>query len=298
MPVRLRVPAGTATAAVVMALLAGQPAAALPARADTSARAAYHPWAGLIFRHLQDPYVPARHSDTIDAIEADISIPCLPDTAPAGTYYAWIGLGGVYQRSMIRAGVAARLTRDGGRVQKSYFAWAESWTARGFVASLRPRIPAENARVTASNWNSADTICRNSVPVLVSSEGWVRFGGDTMTGRNIPALRRVTRSFTTAEFVLQDAPGAPMLAASGAVGMGSARLIRGVHTFGIGELACLPDKPNRCRKWQPRGVGVVGPTEDAPAQLCFVPPAPPPPPSYPGDLFPGGDARAQPNRPC
>ncbi|MFI6484570.1 hypothetical protein ACIBH1_42085 [Nonomuraea sp. NPDC050663] len=291
---RFRPPCGQARPMLIFCLLSATMATTL---SDASANADVHPWSGMYFNGFKHPYQDGQPRRRPSAAEASITVPCLPDTAPAGTYYAWVGLGGVWERPMVRAGLAARLVRDGDRVEKSYFAFGEYLVNRPAFADTprgprpRSRVPSDGARIDVGGDNLAIT-CNTSVFFRVHAGGDVIVGTRRARVANYPARWRPR--FSSAQFVVQDAVGAPLFRAAGGAAMDNPRVLHGTSTLGVGELACLQGTVNPCAKWVQAGVNVVPPSADRPSNLCFRPAATrpaAPPPGYPGELFPGGDAR-------
>lgn len=80
-------------------------------------------WAGYGFDGIHDK---AQQLDIpkISEVTAQIEIPCIPSTAPLGTFHTWIGIGGVRTNNVIKAGVSAGSYKDrNGVIQTQYLAW-------------------------------------------------------------------------------------------------------------------------------------------------------------------------------
>jgi hypothetical protein len=219
-----------------IALVGAQPAA--PAQASDFG-SLYAPWVGLAFHGAAMPNGDGTvsHLARITHIRADIAIPCLPDTAVDGAYYAWIGIGGLHSGYTLRVGVSATMTHVNGTSVRTYRVWGESrfHFESPFVPSFwRSLLPIPTAVPP-----QPDDACGRSVPVELSADGMATVDGVRVTGPGTTDLRDV-------EYVVQATEGLAGLA-SGTRFYGAfitAPLPGGaVDTFDIGGQRPYADPP-------------------------------------------------------
>ncbi|WP_157254536.1 G1 family glutamic endopeptidase [Nonomuraea typhae] len=248
--------------AITMLLPLGSGLAAPQVRAQSASAPWYYRWSGLVFHELRDSSDPDRRSTTFYSVEANIKIPCLPDDAPPGIYYAWVGLGGINSGRIIRAGLSAEMRRDGNTRIKTYRLWAESravrWSWNPPAASLPP-APGFTREL-------GDQLCGDDpgVFVKVDADGFLSWGG--------ASRRRIGPSVAhgrmqTAEYIVQAAPGfeGRRTVASGRITFANAfmnarrntgHLAIGRTGFNAGGTACTDEI---CKRLVPDGGRLLGP---------------------------------------
>jgi len=93
----------------------------VPSAHAASQRIGY--WAGIGFDGIHDPSINLT-IPKIAELTAHISVPCIPQSAPRGTFHAWLGIGGVRTNNVVQAGITAGSFNDrNGVFQTNYFAW-------------------------------------------------------------------------------------------------------------------------------------------------------------------------------
>ncbi len=156
----------------------------------------YAPWVGLTFHGVARPNGDGTVSRLarITHIRADIAIPCLPDTATDGAYYAWIGIGGLHSGHTLRVGVSAMMTHVNGAPVRTYRVWGESRShiqnpfAPSYWRYLTP------APTTVPPWPT--DLCGRSVPAELSANGRASVDRVNVSGPGTADLR-------DAEYVVQ-----------------------------------------------------------------------------------------------
>jgi len=193
-------------AGTLVAVLVGAAATAPSAEADTWEQEHLAPWIGVVYKtqDLHDdsmPYPVDRNNPHVVQVRANITIPCLPDNAPNGSYYAWVGIGGVYSTHMVRAGLSAEMRRDGDTPIKTYTAWVDVRSLPSFVPSSYWSYLNSFTPINPKSINISTQVCGEPIPVSIMSRP--QNDGVNISIDDKSDIEPVQPDFTTTEYVFQ-----------------------------------------------------------------------------------------------